>query len=243
MSVWSCVHPAVNPSKKFYQHGLIDPYMYSKTCLVPGWRCKGTFVIGKVLDHVNIGQLTSAVKCVCGFWLAGIIVPRDSKCKILLQFWQKQLWATCTPSTSGMVVLAWGLQSTCIAVSWWKNREMGCTGTNGSNSHMLLLGCSYSAGSSYERGTVQSTRTASGSLLHVSVWLPKQRAGKLGSIECSSLGKAFLSRGTQQKLSKASGSPVAKAVLVLASCVVPVPLHLLSQLRPHGLRQRNTEML
>lgn len=201
MSVWSCVHPSVNPSKKFYQHGLIDPYMYSKTCLVPCWRCKGTFVIGKVLDHVNIGQLTSAVKRVCGFWLAGIIVPCDSKRKILLQFWQKQQRATCTPSTSGMVVLAWGPQSTCTALSWWKNREMGCVGTNGSNSHR----CSYSAGSSYERGTVQSTWTASGSLLRISVWLPKQRAGKLGRVECCSLGSAFLTRGTQQKGYRDSG--------------------------------------
>lgn len=111
LSVWSSVHPAVYPSKKFHQHGLIDPYMYSKTCPVPCWRCKGTFVIGKILGCVNAGQLTSAVRCVCGVWLAGIIVPPDSKCMIFLQFWQKQLKTTCTPSTSGMVMLAGHLHS------------------------------------------------------------------------------------------------------------------------------------
>lgn len=56
-----------------------------KVCLVPFWWCKGTFVIGK-MDHVNTGQLTSVVKCVCGFWLAAIVVPLNFKLKILLQF-------------------------------------------------------------------------------------------------------------------------------------------------------------
>lgn len=36
-----------------------------------------------------------------------------------------------------------------------------------------------------------------------------------------------------------SGSPVAKAVLALAGCIESEPLHLLSQLRPRGLRQRS----
>lgn len=79
--------------------------------------------------------------------------------------------------------------------------------------------------------------------LQVGQWLPKQRAGKLRRVECCSLGNAFLSRGTRQKGYKESGynniCPVAKAVLILLSCVVSVPLHLLSQLRPYGLRQRN----
>lgn len=67
--------------------------------------------VGKILDHVTIDQLPSAARCVCGFWLAGIVVPRDSNCKILLHFWQKQLRATCTPSTSGVVVLAGGCRA------------------------------------------------------------------------------------------------------------------------------------
>lgn len=188
MSVWSCVHSAVNPSKKFYQHGLIDPHMYSKTCLVPCRRCKGTFVIGKILDRVDVGQWTSAVKCVCGFWLADVIVPRDSKCKILLQFCQKQLRATCTPSRSGVVVLAWvcGALALCSAdgrtEKWVVQEPTAATVTDA----LTQLGAHVS-GAQFKAPELQV-----GSLLHISVWLPKQRAGKLGRVECSSLGSAWV---------------------------------------------------
>lgn len=123
------------------------------------------------------------------------------------------------------------------ALSRWKSREMGCIGTNGSNGHR----CSCSAGSSYEWGTVQSTWTASGSVV------PKAKSWQAQESWMLSLGNAFLSQSARQKGYKDSGHnntcPVAKAVLILLSCVVSVPLHLLSRLRPYGLRQRNAEVL
>lgn len=108
------------------------------------WRCKDTFEM--IPDPVNSVWITSAMKCVCGFWLASIIVPCGSKCKIILQFRQKQ-WRQLAFPAQMMVVLAWGLQSNFTGLSWQKNRKIGCIGSKGSSSQR----CPNSERSSYRQ--------------------------------------------------------------------------------------------
>lgn len=82
-----------------------------------------------------------------------------------------------------------GPQSNSTFLCWWKNGDMGCTGTSSSSPR-----CSYSSWSSQERGSAQSTWPANGSLFCNSILLPQQRAGKLQGAEFCSLGNAFLSQ-------------------------------------------------
>lgn len=142
-----------------------------------------------------------------------------------------------TPSTSGAAVLAWAPQSTCTARSWWRNRGM-CRNQRQRRSQLLFLSREL-----VWRGHSSKHQNCTWVIVHTGVWLPTQRAGTLGR---ANAGHWKVPSWAWVLHGKAAETD-AKTMLQWQpwpghSVVVSVPLHLLSQLKPRALRQRNTKM-